>query len=114
MKTFDEILTVAQDAITVKRVYGEPYQQNGVTFIPAAAVRGGGGGGEGDPTEETPGARGGGIGISARPVGAYQVRGDEVTWVPAPDMTKVIITGQIVAIVALLVLRSIFRKRTKA
>jgi hypothetical protein len=29
-------------------------------------------------------------------------------------MTKVIITGQIVAIVALLVLRSIFRKRTKA
>ena len=91
MKTFDEILTDAQDAITVKRVYGEPYQQNGVTFIPAAAVRGGGGAGEGDPTENTPGGRGGGIGISARPVGAYQITGDEVSWVPAADMTKVII-----------------------
>jgi uncharacterized spore protein YtfJ len=113
MKTFEEILTVAQDAITVKRVYGEPYQQNGVTFIPAAAVRGGGGGGEGDPTEDTPGGRGGGIGISARPVGAYQVKGDEVTWVPAPDITKVIITSQIMAIVGLLVIRSIIRKRSK-
>ncbi|HET9202132.1 MAG TPA: spore germination protein GerW family protein [Acidimicrobiia bacterium] len=113
MKTFDEILTDAQDAITVKRVYGEPYQQNGVTFIPAAAVRGGGGAGEGDPTENTPGGRGGGIGISARPVGAYQITGDEVSWVPAADMTKVIITGQIVAIVALLVIRSIFRTRSK-
>lgn len=113
MKTFDEILTDAQDAITVKRVYGEPYQQNGVTFIPAAAVRGGGGAGEGDPTENTPGGRGGGIGISARPVGAYQITGDEVRWVPAADVTKVIITGQIVAIVALLVIRSIFRTRSK-
>jgi uncharacterized spore protein YtfJ len=113
MKTFDEILTVAQDAITVKRVYGEPYQQNGVTFIPAAAVRGGGGGGEGDPTENTPGGRGGGLGISARPVGAYQITGDEVSWVPAPDITKVIISSQIVAIVALLVIRSIVRKRSK-
>jgi hypothetical protein len=46
-------------------------------------------------------------------VGAYQVKGDEVTWVPAADMTRVMITGQIVAIVALLVLRSIFRKRSK-
>jgi uncharacterized spore protein YtfJ len=113
MKTFDEILTDAQDAITVKRVYGEPYQQNGVTFIPAAAVRGGGGSGEGDPTENTPGGRGGGIGMSARPVGAYQISGDEVRWVPAADVTKVIITGQIVAIVALLVIRSIFRTRSK-
>jgi hypothetical protein len=46
-------------------------------------------------------------------VGAYQVKGDEVTWVPAADMTRVMITGQIVAIVALLVLRSIIRKRSK-
>ena len=74
MKAFDEILTDAQNAITVKRVYGEPYQQNGVTFIPAAAVRGGGGGGEGDPTENTPGGRGLGMGMAARPVGAYQIK----------------------------------------
>lgn len=34
-----------RDAITVRRVYGEPYQADGVTIIPAAHVVGGGGGG---------------------------------------------------------------------
>ena len=33
-----------RDAITVRRVYGEPYQEDGVTIIPAAHVVGGGGG----------------------------------------------------------------------
>lgn len=113
MKGIDEILADAQDVMTVKRVYGEPYQQNGVTFIPAAAIRGGAGGGEGDPSESTPGGRGGGMGMTARPVGAYQIRGDEVVWIPAADVTKFVVTGQIVAIVFLLVIRSIARKRSK-
>ena len=113
MGAFDEMLTGAQDAMTVKRVYGEPYQQNGVTFIPAAAIRGGAGGGEGDPTESTPGGRGGGMGMTARPVGAYQIKGDEVIWIPAADVTKFVFTGQIVVIVALLVIRSIVRRRSK-
>ncbi len=113
MTKLDEFLTEAQDTLTVKRVFGEPYQSNGVTVIPAAAVRGGVGGGEGEPTEETPGGSGGGMGISARPVGAYQIKGDEVTWVPAADLTRVIIMGQIVGIVALLVIRSIVRSRAR-
>jgi hypothetical protein len=29
-----------RDAVTVKRVFGEPYQKNGVTVIPAAKVMG--------------------------------------------------------------------------
>lgn len=113
MKTVDEILAEAQDVMSVKRVYGEPYQQNGVTFIPAAAIRGGAGGGEGDSSDSSPGGRGGGMGLSARPVGAYQIRDNEVVWVPAADLTRVIVTGQIVVIVALLVIRSIVRKRKK-
>jgi uncharacterized spore protein YtfJ len=114
MSKLDEILGEARDAITVKRVYGDPYTQNGVTLIPAAAVRGGGGAGEGESGGEHEGTgSGGGFGVSARPVGAYQIKGDEVTWVPAADTTKVIIVGQIVAIVALLVVRSIFKKKRR-
>ena len=43
MPNIDEILGGARDAITVRRVYGEPIEQEGVTVVPAAAVRGGGG-----------------------------------------------------------------------
>ena len=30
----DELIDKAKDAVTVKRVYGEPYKNDGVTFIP--------------------------------------------------------------------------------
>lgn len=109
MSKLDEFLEGARDSITVRRVYGDPYEQDGITFIPAAAVRGGGGGGEGEDADSASSGSGGGFGVMARPVGAYQIKGCEVTWVPAADTTKVIIFGQIVAIVALLVLRSILR-----
>lgn len=107
-----ELISEARDSLTVRRVYGEPYETNGVTFVPAAVVRGGGGAGESENGENAPG-RGGGFGMMARPVGAYQIRGDEVTWIPAADTTRVIIVSQIVAIVALLVLRSLLRGRQK-
>ena len=113
MAKLDDIMAGARDAITVKRVYGEPYEKDGVTVIPAAAVRGGGGGGEGDAGEGEPAGSGGGFGMTARPVGAYRIKGDEVTWVPAADTTRVIIMGQVVAIVALLVIRSVFKGRRR-
>ncbi|MBT8214602.1 MAG: sporulation protein [Acidimicrobiia bacterium] len=104
-------MAAQQDTMTVKRVFGEPIEKNGIAFIPAAAIRGGGGGGEGEPSESTPGGAGGGFGVMARPVGGYQIKGDEVTWIPAADTTRVIILGEIVAIFAILVLRSILRKK---
>lgn len=113
MAQIDQILAEARDTLTVKRVFGEPYQQNGVTLIPAAAVRGGAGGGEGDGGDGTPGGAGGGFGMTARPVGAYQIKGDQVTWIPAADTTRVIVLGQVIAIVALLVLRSIAKSRRR-
>jgi uncharacterized spore protein YtfJ len=91
-------------------VYGDPYEKDGVTFVPAAVVRGGGGAGEGEDASSSTGS-GGGFGLMARPVGAYQIKDGEVTWVPAADTTKVIIFAQVVAIVALLVLRSILRSQ---
>jgi len=110
----DQLMAEASDTLTVKKVYGEPYEKDGVTIIPAASVRGGFGGGEGEPGETTPGGSGGGLGVSARPVGAYQIKDGQVTWVAAADTTRVIIFGQVVAIVALLVIRSIVRRRRHA
>lgn len=115
MPDIDKLLQGARDAITVRRVYGEPYEKDGVTLIPAAAVRGGGGGGEGEgegPEGEGAGSgSGAGFGMTARPVGAFQIKGDEVSWVPAADTTRVIILAEIALIVALLVFRSIRRAR---
>jgi uncharacterized spore protein YtfJ len=111
MAKFDEVIAAGRDAVTVRRVYGDPYEKDGVTFIPAASVMGGGGGGEGEGGENAPAGAGGGYGVVARPVGAYQIKGGEVTWVPAADTTRVILMGQAVAVIALLVVRSIFRSR---
>jgi uncharacterized spore protein YtfJ len=110
----EEMLKGTRDVITGRRVFGEPYERNGVTFIPAAVVHGGGGGGEGDAPDGQGTGRGGGFGLSARPVGAYRIVGDDVTWVPAVDTTKVVIMGQVVAVVALFMLRSMVRHLTKA
>ena len=88
---FQETISNAQDAITVKRVYGEPYERDGVVVIPAAEVRGGGGGGGGeDPTKGGSGS-GGGFGLTARPVGAYVIEGGKVRWDPAVDPARLVL-----------------------
>lgn len=113
MTQLEEMLAETKDLLTVKKVFGEPYQSNGVTFIPAASVRGGMGSGEGEGSDTAPAGRGGGMGITARPIGAYRIKGDDVSWIPAVDVTRIITTGQVVVIVALLVMRSILRKRKR-
>jgi uncharacterized spore protein YtfJ len=90
-----ETIAKARDAITVKRVYGAPYERDGVTVIPAASVGGGAGGGLGqsDADEHGSGAGSGGgtgFGMGARPVGAYVVHNGEVRWVPAFDATRIV------------------------
>jgi uncharacterized spore protein YtfJ len=113
MSRIEEILSDAKDTMTVSRVYGEPYESNGVTLIPAATVKGGLGSGEGEGSMDTPAGRGGGFGVSARPVGAYQITGSEVKWIPAVDVSRVVLMGQVVAIVALLAIRSILRRKKR-
>jgi uncharacterized spore protein YtfJ len=109
-----DVIRQAPEALTVKRVFGEPYEKNGVTMIPVAKVQGGAGGGGGEGPEGVSKGSGGGFGINARPVGAFLIRGDEMTWKPTIDLNRIVLGGQIVAIVALLTIRSIVKARTKA
>ena len=97
-----ELITGVRDSISVKRVYGDPYEKNGLTVIPAAVVRGGGGGGTGEHEGEGTGS-GGGFGVNARPSGAWIIEGDTVTWKPAVDVTRIVLGGQMVALAAILV-----------
>jgi uncharacterized spore protein YtfJ len=110
----NELMTQARDALTVKRVFGEPYERDGVTVIPAAVVRGGAGGGQGEGNEgeaRRGSGAGGGFGLVAKPAGVYIIEGDRVRWQPAVDVNRIVLGGQIVAIVALLVLRGVLRRR---
>jgi uncharacterized spore protein YtfJ len=106
-----ETIANARDAITVKRVYGDAYERNGITLIPAATVMGGGGGGEGEQPEGQTGS-GGGFGLHARPVGAYVVRGDQVRWQPAFDLNRVLLGCQLLGLAAILLThRRLARRR---
>lgn len=104
----DELLGSARDAITVKRVFGEPYEKDGVTVIPAARVMGSGGGGGG---QDDKGDEGGGAGfyIHGRPVGAYVIKDGRVTWVPAVDPNRLIATAGLVLVATLIVIKKIAR-----
>ncbi len=113
MTMVERLIDDARDAISVERVFGAPIERDGMTLIPAAAVRGGSGGGLSEPSEETPSGSGVGFGMTARPVGAYRIQDGTVEWIPAADTTRVIVLAEFGAIVALLVLRSILRRRRR-
>lgn len=102
---FQEAISKAQDAVTVGRVYGEPYERDGVVVIPAAKVSGAGGGGGGEDT--TGGGSGGGAGFSlgARPVGAYVIEGGKVRWRPAVDVTRIVAQVTFAALAVAFLLR---------
>lgn len=108
----EEIAQQGRDALTVKKVFGDPFERDGVAVIPVATLRGGGGGGSGEDMNGNQGG-GGGYGVSARPIGVYQVKDGKVTWIPALDLTKVILTGQVIAILFMLTLRSVLKRAIK-
>jgi uncharacterized spore protein YtfJ len=98
----------AEESFTVRRVFGEPFEVDGVTVIPAARVQGAVGGGGG----QAPGGEGGtgtGFATNTKPFGMFVLRDGEVGWRPAVDVNRVIM-----GIVALLTVRSIVKARVKA
>ena len=109
----DEVLQAATDAVTVKRVYGEPYERDGLTVIPAATVTGGGGGGQGHDPQGQEG-EGGGFGVTGRPAGAYVIKGGQVSWRPAVDPNRVVLVAGLVVIAYLLSRPRLVRARAIA
>jgi len=111
-----QMIDEAREVMT-RRVYSDPYERNGVTVILASRVQGGGGGGGG--TGQEPEAKGGatgsgwggGFGLNDRPVGAFVIKGEEVRFVPALDLNRIIVGGQMVALAALLTIRVIAKAR---
>ena len=86
----EEVLNAAKDSITVKRVFGEPYEKDGLTVIPAAAVRGGAGGGSGQDDKGQEGG-GGGFGVNGRPAGAFVIKDGQISWRPAVDPNGIVV-----------------------
>jgi len=121
-----DVLEEAKETIGSKGVFGTPYEKNGVTIIPAARIMGGAGGGEGqaprrsgdsEPTDEAdalPTGSGAGFGVSGHPTGAFVIKGDQVSWVPAVDVNRLMFGFQVVMIVFFLAIRSIAKSRSAA
>lgn len=107
-----EVISTAKDAITVKRVFAEPYEKDGVTVIVAATVGGGAGGGTGHD-EKGQNGEGGGFGLSGRPAGAYVIKNGEVDWRPAVDPNRIVTMVALVAIAYLLSRPRATRARAK-
>lgn len=116
-----ELLGRVGENLSVSRSFGVAYKKDGLLIIPVAVVVGGGGGGGSEnpsshfhPNElegllkdelvpdEVPSGSGGGFGGVVMPVGAYVVKGEDVTWVPAVNVT-------LIALTALSVLRLLIR-----
>ena len=113
----ENLLAKAADNLSVWRAFGAAYEKDGVLIIPVAIVAGGGGGGTGrhrrgnpaagpdSPPEDAATARGitpqnsggteagGGFGGLVLPSGAYVVKGDQVRWVPAVDVTIAVLAS---------------------
>jgi len=105
-----EFLPQFADRFTPKCVFSDPVQQDGVTIITAAEMRGGGGMRQG---ASGAGSRTG-MGVGARPIGAYVMQGSRVRWKPAFDLSRVVFRGQIVVLSALLVAGWVLSSRVRA
>ena len=99
-----DVIKGAREALSVRQVFGEPVERDGVTVIPAATVIGGGGGGggegAGEPSTETAEAGpqrqsgfGSGFGGVMWPAGAFEIKEGRVTWRPAIDLTRVLLVA---------------------
>lgn len=127
-----ETLRRIGDMAHVRQVFGEPVQQDGTVVIPVCSVWGMGGAGAGtgegkrQRVLEGPqsGADGEAVGTGfctrSRPVGVYVVAGGRATWHPVVDLNRIILGAtaiagsQAVAIVGVVMLRSVLRRRRPA
>jgi uncharacterized spore protein YtfJ len=111
------LLTKVSDNLSVRRAFGTAYEKDDMLIIPVAVVAGGGGAGTGHPRHRAPAAvadnrpeggpaghdatpqdsepadTGGGFGGLVLPMGAYVVKGGQVRWVSAVDITIAVLAS---------------------
>ena len=106
----ETLLAKTSDHLSVRRAFGTAYEKDDLLIIPVAVVAGGGGAGTGHPRHRAPAGAdnrpeggpaghgatpqssehadaGGGFGGLVLPMGAYVVKGGQVRWVSAVDIT---------------------------
>ncbi|GIH27733.1 hypothetical protein Aph01nite_60430 [Acrocarpospora phusangensis] len=109
-----DMIDKVREAAAADRVFGRPITQGDVTVIPVARVAGGGGGGGGRREGEEGGeGSGGGFGVGATPVGMIVIKDGDARWRPLIDINRVIIGCQVVAVAALLTIRTLARLRAR-
>ena len=96
-----------RDAAGVKRVFGDPYEVEGVVMIPVARSMGGGGGGHG-PNDQ---GSGGGFGFGTTPAGVYVIKDGDVRFVPVVDLNGLAARAAVVLVTGVLAWRSVARAR---
>jgi uncharacterized spore protein YtfJ len=102
-----ELLAKTTDALTIGRVFGPPIEKDGCLIIPVAWSAGGGGTGvemqpHGDGSADSTYERvGSGLGGVTFPIGVFAVEDGKVRWVPAVDVTWLLLAA-IAAIAAVL------------
>lgn len=104
------LLAQGRDALTVRRVFGEPVSHNGVEVIPVAHIRGGAGGGGGSGPNGEGSGSGGGFGVAAHPAGVFVLSDVDVTWKPAVNRERVILASMALVAFALWTIRSSARR----
>jgi uncharacterized spore protein YtfJ len=107
----EELFAHVKDSVDARIVYAAPVEKDGATVIAAARVFTGGGGGIGQDKHGQQG-EGGGLGLMARPVGAFVIQGGQVRWEPAVDANRIVAVGGTVLVAGLLLVsRAVGRRR---
>jgi uncharacterized spore protein YtfJ len=110
-----EVLSRSLGTMTVKRVFGEPIEKDGLMLVPVARIGGGGGGGGGEGEDQGKGKGSGfglGLGLGVEPAGAYVIKDGNVRWQPAVDPTRIILRLGGLALIAIVqVARARAKKR---
>ncbi|MCA1783754.1 MAG: hypothetical protein ABR500_03845 [Dermatophilaceae bacterium] len=91
--TTDDILTRVGDQLSIRRVFGDVVERDGVMVIPVAVAIGGGDAGT-SPDEQ---GSGGGFGGVVRGIGDYTISNGQVRFIPAIDTTALAAMGVLLA-----------------
>ncbi|WP_433731676.1 spore germination protein GerW family protein [Actinoplanes sp. CA-051413] len=111
-----DTLREAVGNVTVDKVFGTPITQGDTIVVPVARVGGGAGGGGGTGTTapgQEQGGTGGGLGVSAKPLGVFVLHDGKVDWRPVIDVNRIVLGGQLVAVAALFVARALITARAR-